>query len=183
MQPFLYLNRVIVEGPSKLQRSESLKLTVDEAYERFADHVFAAAFNVCRNGTDADDVVQDTFIKYYSVRKEFSDEEHIKAWLLRVAINRAKDIRTSFWKRNKVAWEEYMEELVFEAPEDSRLFEAVMNLPQKYRTAIHLHYYEDYSIRKIAEILSSREGTVKSQLNRGRALLKEALMEEWNDEK
>ena len=64
-----------------------------------------------------------------------------------------------------------METLVFEAPEDKSLFEAVMSLPAKYRTVIHLFYYEDYSVTRIAEILHSREGTIKSQLNRGRQLL------------
>lgn len=62
------------------------------------------------------------------------------------------------------------------------LFEAVMSLPAKYRTVIHLFYYEDYSVARIAEILHSREGTVKSQLNRGRQLLKTKLMEAWNDD-
>ena len=75
-----------------------------------------------------------------------------------------------------------MNELEFETPEDSRLFEAVMRLPDKYRTAIHLFYYEDYSIREIAGILRCREGTVKSQLSRGRTLLKTMLKEEWDDD-
>lgn len=75
-----------------------------------------------------------------------------------------------------------MNELTFEEPEDSRLFEAVMRLPDKYRIVIHLFYYEDYTIAEIAQILKRREGTVKSQLNRGRKLLKTMLMEEWNDD-
>ena len=66
--------------------------------------------------------------------------------------------------------------------EDSRLFEAVMELPDKYRTVIHLFYYEEYSVREIADILRCREGTVKSQLSRGRALLKTKLKEDWNDD-
>ena len=74
-----------------------------------------------------------------------------------------------------------MNDLPFEQEEDSRLFDAVMRLPKKYRIAIHLFYYEDYSVREIAEILNCREGTVKSQLNRGRKLLKSMLLEEWND--
>ena len=75
-----------------------------------------------------------------------------------------------------------MNELTFEEPEDSRLFEAVMRLPDKYRIVIHLFYYEDYTIAEIAQILKRREGTVKSQLNRGRKLLKTMLMEEWDDD-
>ena len=159
-----------------------MRLSAEEAFTKYADRMFAAAFAVCRNRMDADDAVQDTLIKYHSLRKDFEDENHLKAWLLRVVINRAKDISASFWRRNKVPWEDYMTELAFEAPEDSRLFEAVMRLPDKYRTVIHLFYYEDYSIQEIAAILNSREGTVKSQLSRGRELLKTMLKEEWDDD-
>ena len=73
-------------------------------------------------------------------------------------------------------------ELPFEEPADGRLFEAVMRLPEKYRIVLHLFYYEDYSVEEIAGILHSRTGTVKSQLHRGRMLLKNQLMEEWNDD-
>ena len=159
-----------------------MRLSVEEAYRRYADRVFSAAFSVCRNRADADDVVQDTFLKYYTRDQAYESEEHLRAWLLRVAINRARDITASFWRRNKVAWEEFMGELTFAAPEDSRLFEAVMRLPDKYRVVVHLHYYEDYSVSEIARLLQSREGTVKSQLSRARALLKTMLKEEWDDD-
>lgn len=159
-----------------------MKLSVDTAFSKYGDRVFAAAFSVCRNRADADDVVQDTFIKYYKLDQEYESETHLKAWLLRVAINRAKDMVTSFWHRNQVEWEEYMDDLAFEEPQDGRLFEAVMKLPDKYRIVIHLFYYEEYTIGEIAHILKCREGTVKSQLSRGRKLLKNMLMEEWNDD-
>lgn len=159
-----------------------MRLSVDETFQKYGDRIFSAAFSVCRNRADADDVVQDTLIRYYSLNKEFENEAHLKAWLIRVAVNRAKDITSSFWRRNTVEWEDYMDELVFEAPEDSRLFEAVMRLPEKYRTVIHLFYYEDYAVEEIAAILRRPKGTVKSQLNRGRALLKNLLQEEWNDD-
>lgn len=159
-----------------------MRLPVDEVYKKYADRLFSAAFSVCQNQADADDVVQDTFVKYCTARVNYSDEEHIKAWLLRVAINRAKDIRSTFWRKNKVSWEEYVSLLVFEEPEDEHLFEAVMSLPQKYRMVIHLYYYEEYPVSEIADILHLREGTVKSQLHRGRALLKKMLVEEWNDD-
>jgi RNA polymerase sigma-70 factor (ECF subfamily) len=137
---------------------------------------------VCRNRADADDVTQDVFLKYHTTDMDYESEEHIRAWLIRVAINRAKDIAGSFWRRNKVAWEEYMDDLPFETPEDKGLFEAVMRLPDKYRVVIHLFYYEDYSVEEIAQILKSPTGTVKSQLSRGRMLLKNMLEEEWNDD-
>lgn len=159
-----------------------MRLTVDEAFFKYGDRIFSAAFSICQNRDDANDVVQMTFFKYYTMDLDYDSENHIKAWLLRVAVNQAKDLVKSFWHRNKVQWEEYMNDLPFEQEEDSRLFDAVMRLPKKYRIAIHLFYYEDYSVREIAEILNCREGTVKSQLNRGRKLLKSMLLEEWNDE-
>jgi len=159
-----------------------MRLSVADAFQRYGDRLFAAAFSLCRNQMDADDAVQEALIKYHTLGLDYTDETHIKAWLLRVTINCAKNISSSFWRKNTVAWEEYMDELAFEAPEDHQLFETVMRLPQKYRVVIHLFYYEEYSIREIAEILRCREGTVKSQLSRGRKLLKKLLMEEWNDD-
>ncbi len=159
-----------------------MKLSVDDASQKYGDRIFAAAFSICRNRADADDVVQDTLLKYHTRQQDFADEAHVKAWLIRVAVNRAKDVTASFWRRNKRSWEDYMQELSFAEPEDSRLFAAVMRLPEKYRIVIHLFYYEDYRINEIAGILQCREGTVKSQLNRGRKLLKDMLMEEWEDD-
>lgn len=159
-----------------------MRLTIEEVIRVYKDRLFTAALHVCRHPADAEDAVQDTFIKYFTCRKDFADEEHIKAWLIRVAINRAKDISASFWRKNKISLDDYMETIPFEAPEDSELFEAVMKLPRKYRIAIHLFYFEDYPIKEIAEILRCREGTVKSQLSRARVLLKTMLKEKWNDE-
>lgn len=161
-----------------------MRASVDEVFQTYGDRIFSAAFSVCRNRADADDVVQDTLIRYYSVGagKDFESEAHLKAWLLRVAINRAKDIAHSFWRRNQLQWEDYMGELSFAEPGDSGLFEAVMGLPEKYRTVIHLFYYEDYAVEEIAHILRRPEGTVKSQLSRGRTLLKNILQEGWKDD-
>lgn len=159
-----------------------MRLSVDEVFRKYGDGIFSAAVSVCRNRADADDVVQDTLLRYYSLDKEFESEAHLKAWLLRVAINRAKDLTRSVWRRNQVEWNDSMDELAFEEPEDSRLFEAVMALPEKYRTVIHLFYYESYAVDEIAHILRRPKGTVKSQLNRGRTFLKNMLQEDWNDD-
>lgn len=71
--------------------------------------------------------------------QKFNDEGHIRAWLFRVAINKAKDFNKSFWKRNRMPLEDYMETLPFETKEDSSLFEAVLNLPEKYRFVWEKH--------------------------------------------
>ncbi|MDD5955133.1 MAG: sigma-70 family RNA polymerase sigma factor [Firmicutes bacterium] len=157
-----------------------MRLSVDEAFRRYGDRVFSAAFSICRSREDADDTVQDTFLKYHTQNADYADESHLKAWLLRVAINRARDITGAFWRRNRVSWEDNMNELEFEQPEDRSLFEAVMQLPEKYRIVIHLHYYEEYSIEEISRTVRRSPGTVKSQLNRGRKLLKSILTEDGN---
>lgn len=159
-----------------------MRLSVDEAFQRYGDRVFSAAFAVCHSREDADDAVQDTFVKYYTRNEEYADENHLKAWLLRVAINRARDIAGSFWRKHRVSLEDYMDTLEFSQPEDRALFEAVMKLPRKYRTVIHLFYYEEYAIGEISRILRCSPGTVKSQLSRGRKLLKSKLTEDWNDD-
>lgn len=155
-----------------------MRLTVEDAFQKYGDRVFSAAFSICRNREDADDVVQDTFLRYHIKNLQYMDETHLKAWLLRVAINRAKDITAAFWRRNRVSWEAYMEELEFTQPEDRSLFRAVMALPEKYRLVLHLYYYEECSIREIASLLHTGEGTIKSRLSRGRTLLKTMLTED-----
>lgn len=160
-----------------------MRRSVQELFEKYQDNLYIIAFNVCKNAEDAKDVVQDTFIQYYSAKKEFDDEQHIRAWLIRVAINKAKNMNNTFWRRNKMSLEDYMETLAFETPESEELFETVMHLPEKYRIAIHLFYYEDYSVHEIADILKLSESNVKVRLSRGRSLLKEKLQEGWeNDE-
>ena len=78
--------------------------------------------------------------------------------------------------------EDYIETLSFETPESRDLFEEVMKLPEKYRVVVHLFYYEDYSVKEIARILKISESNIKVRLSRGRAMLKDALKEGWEDE-
>ena len=159
-----------------------MRQSVQELFEKYQDNLYIIAFNVCKNAEDAKDVVQDTFIQYYSAKKEFDNEQHIRAWLIRVAINKAKNVNSTFWRKNKMSLEDYMETLSFETPESGELFEAAMNLPEKYRIVIHLFYYEDYSVHEIASILKLSESNVKVRLSRARTLLKEKLQEEWDND-
>ena len=159
-----------------------MRIPVQELVEMYKDNIYAAAFNICKSAADAEDVVQDTFLQYYMTKKEFDDEKHIRYWILRVAINKAKNIQSSFRRKNEMSLEDYVETLTFETPESRELFEEVMKLPEKYRVVIHLFYYEDYSIKEIAKILRTTESSVKVRLSRGRAKLKDALKEEWEDE-
>ena len=156
-----------------------MRIGTEILMEKYKDHLFAAAFNICKNAADADDVVQDTFLQYHTTDKQFESEQHIRAWLIRVAINKAKNINMSFWRRSGMPLEEYIETLTFETPEAETLFEEVMKLPEKYRIVIHLFYYEELSIAEIAEVLKKKQNTIKSQLARGRELLKEKLKGEF----
>ena len=159
-----------------------MRLSTEDIINKYQDRLFATSFSICRCAEDAEDIVQDTIIKYHQSNKAFESEEHIRAWLIRVCINLSKNLVLSFWNRNRTPWEEYMENLHFTEESDKHLFEAVMALPEKYRIVIHLFYYEGYSVQEIARILHRREGTVKSQLTRGRRILKEELQEEWRDD-
>ena len=157
---------------------------VEKMIEQYQKHVFAAAFSICQNIADADDVVQYTFLKYHCSKKEFSSHEHIKAWLLRVAINKARDHTRSFWKKNTISMEELMmaspdqEELTLaQKDEGKRILENVMKLPAKYRIVIHLFYYDDLSVAEIAKILGLSESNVKTRLSRARNMMKNEILE------
>lgn len=148
----------------------------------YQKNLYAVAFNICKNPQDAEDVVQDTLVQYYTMKKDFESEQHIRAWLIRVAINKAKNVTRSFWRRNKIPMEEYIETLTFDTPESKDIFETVMKLPDKYRVVIHLYYYEDYSANEIADILKISVSNVNARLSRGRSKLKSVLQEEWKDD-
>lgn len=160
-----------------------MRESVDVLIDKYKNNLYVIAFNICKNVQDSEDVVQDTFIQYISLKKDFETEQHIRAWLIRVAINKAKNKNKTFFRRNILPLEDYMDTLTFESDESSELFEKVMGLSEKFRIVIHLFYYEDYSIKEISNILRISEGNVKVRLSRGRMLLKNTLKEVWEDDK
>ena len=130
----------------------------------------------------AEDAAQEALLRYHISEKQFESEQHIRAWLLRVAINCAKNVSRSFFRRNTVPLEDYMDSLEFDSGESREIFREVMNLPETYRLVIHLYYYEDYSVAEIGRILGLTESNVKLRLSRGRQKLKKALQEVWDDD-
>lgn len=108
-----------------------MRQPVQQLIQLYQNNLFTAAFNICQNQMDAEDAVQETFVQYYTSRKEFENEQHIRAWLLRVVINKAKNINRTFWKKNKCSLEDYMETLSFPDSQSRDLFEEVMKLPEK----------------------------------------------------
>lgn len=155
---------------------------VQALIDQYKNNLYAAAFSVCKSAADAEDCVQETFIEYWSRKKDFESPAHLRAWLLRVAINKAKNKTNSFFRKNALPLEDYAQSLTFESQEASELFGAVIALPEKYRVPIHLFYYEDYSVKEIAGILHLTESNVKVRLSRGRKILKNTLQEAWDDD-
>ena len=159
-----------------------MRMETQALAETYRDRLFAAAFQVCGNAADAEDAAQEALLRYHISEKQFESEQHIRAWLLRVAINCAKNVSRSFFRRNTVPLEDYMDSLEFDSGESREIFREVMNLPETYRLVIHLYYYEDYSVAEIGRILGLTESNVKVRLSRGRQLLKKALQEVWDDD-
>lgn len=155
---------------------------IEEYFHKYKDHIFAIGFNYFKNPSDADDVVQETFFKLLRCGKDFESEEHVRNWLITVAVNECKRVTLSTWFKRKVNIDDYAKTLIFEEPEESMLFEAVMQLPKKYRQVMHLYYYEDYSVREISKLLGASETAVSTQLLRGRQKIKKILTEVWKDE-
>lgn len=144
-------------------------------YNEHKNTVYAVVYNYTRNTEDAQDLTQDTFIKLLESEKIFEDSEHLKAWLIRVAINSSKN-HLKF--KSRFSDEEIPELPVYDDHnESSEILIAVMSLPEKYRIPLHLFYYEDMTNRQISDILGIPEATVKIRLKRGRERLGKILKE------
>ena len=126
---------------------------------------------------DAEDAVQEVFLKLLTSRPVFRDEEHEKAWLIRTTLHRASDIRRQAERRN-VALDETVTGTDAPPEGKSLLLSAVQALPETYSSVIHLYYYEGYSIKEIANLLGLPAATVGTRLARGRERLRQSLKEE-----
>lgn len=145
--------------------------------ERYQDMVFRIALNYLRNIPDAEDMVQEVFLKLYTVKQPFQSDEHAKYWLIRVTGNLCKNILRSPWRKRQISLESLTAAIDFAEPEQSDLFLTVMALPEKYRTVLYLYYYEDCSVKEIAHALGLKESAVTTRLSRARRALKNELME------
>lgn len=150
----------------------------EEIIEKYFNMVCKLALSQTKDRHAADDVTQDVFMRFLKTDTEFETDEHVKAWLIRVTINCSKSLFLSAWAKKTVP---LTEEIPFDSPEKSEIYYAVHALPQKYRAVIHLFYYERMSVAEIAKHLGTKESTVKSQLHRGREMLKSSLKGEAID--
>lgn len=145
----------------------------------YGDTILRLAYSYLKNRADAEDVLQDTLIQYMTRAPKFESREHEKAWLLRVCINRCKNLLLTPWRQRR-------EELNGDEPcfqsEDTGVLEAVAALPVKYREVIHLFYMEGYSTRELSILLGRSEESVRKQLSRGREILRTCMKEGYDFE-
>lgn len=143
------------------------------AFRQFGDTVLRAAYAACGSYQEAEDITQDIFLMLHSKPQTFNDDEHLKAWLLRVAINKCKNLRKSFRVSRSHPIDDIPEQADDRDDIGSRELKAQISaLPEKYSSVIFLYYYEGYNVREIAQLLDKSENTVSSLLRRGREKLK-----------
>ena len=135
--------------------------------------VVRIAYQHTGNQSDAEDIAQETFIKLMC-SPESTDEEHLKAWLIRVTINLCKDFKRSFWQRRI---DPLTDEQQSSVSVQESVLEEIMSLPKHYRNVIYLYYYEGYTVPEISRILMEKENTVSSWLTRARRKLKNLMLE------
>ncbi len=145
---------------------------LEQVMNTYGKTVYRLTYSQTRSVADAEDIYQEVFLRYFQKRPRFESEEHRKAWLLRVTLNRTRSLFSSAWFRKTVPLEECA---AFTQPEEEQLDEALRLLPQKDRTLLHLFYYEQLSTKEIAALLKRRESTVRTQLTRARRKLAEIM--------
>lgn len=145
-------------------------------YNRYGEMLFRLCFSMLRSKEDAEDAVQDVFLKYFTDPKTFNDTEHEKAWFIRVTANYCKDVMRKRTVRSAVGLDEINELEDYEIDEDSgNVLRKIFALPEKYRTVFVLHYLEEMSVADVAQSLGLSLSAVKMRLSRGRDILRDTL--------
>lgn len=154
-----------------------MKPNYEETVLRYKDTVYRIAFAQCPCRQDAEDVFQDVFLKLYNYGGDFSDEEHLKSWLIRVTLNCCKLLRRSAWFRKRTELADDIAETAHSEENETAeaVIAAVRALPEKYRPIVEMYYYEEMSCADIAEALGLNSATVRTRLKRAREKLKKEL--------
>jgi RNA polymerase sigma-70 factor (ECF subfamily) len=161
-----------MRGVMTLNDSFGIGKTFEEIVNEYSDMVTRICVVKLRNLENAKDCYQNVFLKLYAKQPAFESTDHMKAWLIRVAVRECIDYSRQFWLKKVVC----MEEITALAAEPQKeVLEEVLEMPDKYREVVYLHYYEGYSVAGIARMLDRKEGAVKSQLSRARKLLRKEL--------
>lgn len=151
-------------------------MELEKLFYRYHNMLFRICLVTLCNEADAQDAVQDTFCRYLEQKKKFADEEHEKAWLIRVAVNICRDIQRKKARHPQVTVESLSD--YYETKEEGYVLEELMNLSEKLKTVIYLYYIEGYPIKEIGAMLNLSENAVKKRLQRGRESLKQRLGKE-----
>lgn len=148
---------------------------VNRAIDLYANTIRRICMVHLKNYADTEDIFQTVFLKYILSSVVFENDEHEKAWFIRVTINACKDFLKSFFRKNTVALEEVIPADEEMTEDNHEVLEAVLGLPEKYREVIYLHYYEGYSGAEIAKLLNRKVNTVYTLLSRAKEMLRNAL--------
>ncbi len=163
---------------------ETLRRTdkeITEIYMRHRQTVYRVCYAYMKNPADTEDAVQDTFVQMIRKGPVFENEEHEKAWLIRTAENVCRNVLRNWWRR----YEDIDDHYDLQSPDHSEadsLMQAVMALPDKYKTVVYLYYYEGYSSAEIAGMLGRPQSTIRNYMTEARRLLKERSGEDFNEE-
>ncbi len=159
-----------------------LQTEFEKVLRQYGDNIYHIALLHTGNNMDAQDIVQEVFLKYAQRQEPFESDEHRKAWLIRVTINMCTNLKKSAWSKKTTELNEDILSSDDIESDHNNVHDAVMKLPEKYRTAIHLFYFEGYSVKEIADITDQKQNAVKTQLSRARNLLKNILKGEFEYE-
>ena len=143
-------------------------------YRRRVGIVYQICLMLLKNVPDAEDACQTVFRKALEQSEPFRDPEHERAWLIATARNECRN-QLKHWWRTRRAGEEALETIPWEAPEDGEVWQALLSLPERERTALYLHYYQGYSTEETAELMGTKPATLRTWLFRARAKLKQRL--------
>ena len=162
---------------------EVTKDYISDLLDKYSDMVLRIAYTYLKNRADAEDIVQDVFLRIIDKKPSINDENHEKSWLIRATINMCKNNVNMFWNKNKCSIDDVQEFAVSDKYNtDTSVFQAVMALGEKYRVVVYMYYYEGYSTPEIADVIGKNETTIRSLLHRARNKLKDMLKEDYDFE-
>ena len=148
---------------------------VNRVIEQYSDTVRRLCMIHLKNHADTEDIFQTVFLKYVLSSVSFENEEHEKAWFIRVTINACKDLLKSFFRTHIVSLDEILDQPALLPPDNREVLEAVLSPPSKYRDVVYLHYYEEYSAPQISRILNKNVNTIYTLLTRSKEMLRKKL--------
>ncbi len=163
------------EKSDMIRNRPEIQMSSFTIIDKYKDMIYRTALTLVTNHADAEDILQEVFFKYFCLHPVFQSDAHEKAWFLRVTINEGKNLLRSAWKCRRTDFDLDALPQPITNEQDSEVLQAVMSLPEKYRIVIYLYYYENYSVKEIADITAQSESAVSQQMTRARRKLRKKL--------